>query len=88
MTDRSEIEFEGAKIDYMSPALNLLNAELMTLCAFCPLARWYKRNGWKCFCSEFKELMYDEKAEIIAPVQVCDGRELEIMRLNDEAKKG
>ena len=85
MTDQSDIELEGAKLDYMSPALNLLDDVPMTMCSVCPLARWYKRDGWHCFCSEFKALMYEERAGNIAPVRVCDARELEIIRLNAEA---
>ena len=88
MTDQSEIGLKGAKVDYTPPAQSLLNERPKTLCSYCPLARWYKRDGWHCFCSEFKTLIYDEKGGNITPVRVCDARELEIMRLKDEATRG
>lgn len=88
MADQSEIELEGAKFHYMSPAQELLDEAIGTLCSICPLARWYKREGWHCFCSEFKTFMYDEKAGNVAPVRVCDGRELEVARLTEEVSRG
>lgn len=88
MTDQSEIDLKGAKFDYMSPAQQLLDEAHETMCSVCPLARWYKREGWYAFCSEFKTIMYDEKAGNIAPVRVCDARELEIIQLKAEAQKG
>lgn len=88
MTDQSEIVLKGAKCDYRSPAQSLLNERPKTLCSYCPLARWYKRTTWYCFCSEFKTISYDQAAKLTTAVQACDARELEIIRLNAEATRG
>jgi len=86
MTDQSKLELKGAQF-VLSPAQELFDEAHETLCSVCPLARWYKRVEWYCFCSEFKKLMYEGPTNV-APVVVCDARELEIMRLNDEANRG
>ncbi len=87
MTDQSEIVIKGAKPYYRPPAQSILKERPKTLCSYCPLARWYKRIEWHCFCSEFKMLVYQGPADV-APVEVCDARELEIIRLNAEATRG
>ena len=80
--DRTEIE--GQKTTYRSPSLVNAPDAPKTLCANCPLARWYWRSEWNCFCSEFKAIIYDEQAANRRPVLACDARELEITRLSAE----
>jgi len=87
MDNQFDEQNSGANIDYIPPSLRHIESKKRpdTLCARCTLARWYKKDGWNCFCSEFKFSTYSEKGK---PVTLCDARELEIIRLKAEQKEG
>lgn len=86
MNDDSEKRLTGQQTEYRSPSLSVIPLKEIpyTLCASCPLSRWYKRGGWNCFCSEFRTLTLDETVKATAPVYACDARELEIIKMNAE----
>ena len=89
MAENSREKLVGMQTEYVPPSFRNMSAgeKPYTLCAYCPLARWYKRNGWSCFCSDFRTLSYDGTGKADSPVTQCDARELEIVRLQTKQKE-
>ncbi len=90
MDEASELHRFERVTEYRSIALDAAwpGEPPNTQCATCPLARWYKKNTWDCFCTEFKALTYEEGNNRTAAVVACDARELALIEIDIQQKEG
>ena len=94
MPTKNESGMPDALPLYTSPVLQNMKPELRPspapACETCPLAMWFltkapkSKGPLKCFCSKMHQVVWDGRE---MPIMECDGRELAIVAMMDEAMK-
>ena len=82
----SESAQASARPLYISPILKGLASVHRPLpspaCETCPASMWFNTNDQlKCFCTRMHLMVWDDT---VPPIMACDGRELALLRLQQE----
>jgi hypothetical protein len=85
---RNSPKMRGVPCDYrpsIFKSLGLSGSEIPhTLCAHCPAAMWYERDGLVCFCTVMKVTTWTPAGE---PVSACDGRDAAVAEYEQQMSK-